>query len=347
MEVGVMKKQKYIYEGTKQPDIKGKLGPNGREYFPYLPDPQLVKAVNLAIALKRPLLLEGEPGCGKTRLADAIAYEFTQKYRDHIKEGDWWFYETWNVRSTGQAEDGLYRFDGVRRLRDAQLVGLSGAKLKLVEQYLGEDKELKDQDFLSHERYVEMGALGKALEQTSVTLPLVLIDEIDKADSDFANDLLDVLDRKQFTVAETGETYPDPKRSDDKPEPLIIITSNRERPLPEPFLRRCLYFYLDFPEAQLKQILQKRFGESEIEGRQELVDETIAHFLDVRELMAAQPGSKLPGTSELLDFLTAIEEDSVKEGLEALKQLAQRSELLGLVLKTKEAQRLYREEYGA
>jgi MoxR-like ATPase len=346
MEVGVMKNQKYIYEGTEQPDIKGKLGPNGREYFPYLPDPQLVKAVNLAIALKRPLLLEGEPGCGKTRLADAIAYEFTQKYRKDIKdkEADWWFYETWNVRSTGQAEDGLYRFDGVRRLRDAQLAGLSGANAKLMEKYLGEAKE---QDLLSKERYVDLGALGKALAQTSVTLPLVLIDEIDKADSDFANDLLDVLDRKQFTVTETGETYPDPKRSDDKPEPLIIITSNRERPLPEPFLRRCLYFYLDFPEAQLDQILEIRFGASEIANRQDLVDETIAHFLDVRELMAAQPGSKLPGTSELLDFLTAIEEDSVKEGLEALKQLAQRSELLGLVLKTKEAQRLYREEYGA
>ncbi len=140
--------EKYTYDGNIQPSIEDiSIDHQQREYFPYIPDKNLVKAVNLAIKLKRPLLLEGEPGCGKTRLADALAYEFTQKHQQYLQErkkslhnqqesGEtpdedtqtnslvWWPYYTWNVKSVGQARDGLYSFDAVTRLRDVQLIGM-------------------------------------------------------------------------------------------------------------------------------------------------------------------------------------------------------------------------------
>jgi MoxR-like ATPase len=331
------KPQKYYYTGTIQPPIDGEWR-EGRMYSPYVANPGLVKAVNLAIALNRPLLIEGESGAGKTRLADAIAYEFSHKYP--ADAGDWWCYHVWNVKSNSRAEDGLSRFDGIRRLRDAQLVGVGSANEGLLKQYLGKDYEAAaEQDFLSKSRYIEFGELGKALKQEGRTkkldLPIVLIDEIDKADSDFPNDLLDVIDRKSFVVAETGETYPEEGQ---EIQPLIIITSNRERPLSEAFLRRCLYFYLDFPEDDVQ------------------LGKVLMHFLDLRKSMGS--GRKLPGTSELLDFLRALGVDGleqegvdpakvVAEAIEALENLASEDDqdLLGVLLKTKEDQDLYREMY--
>ncbi len=338
------------YEGLAdrfQPPIGGVNDVNGRTYFPYLPDPKLVKAVNLAIKLNRPLLLEGEPGCGKTRLADAIAYEFTQKYlTDSVDENGkplWWSYYDWNVKSVGQARDGLYTFDAVARLRDSQLIGADPERL---EQYLGVDefKNLKER-LMDKRRYVKLGKLGSALAQQQVERPIVLIDEIDKADSDFPNDLLVELDRLSFEIPETDQIYPEPEAKV-RPRPIVIITSNQERPLPEPFLRRCLYYYLSFPEPkQLEEIIFKRFGEK-IEQKRKLIDRTIEHFQEIRDLLEGQPGSKLPGTSELLDFLEVLKDGTVEEGMEDLRTLAENPHLLGIILKTQADQDFYRREFG-
>jgi MoxR-like ATPase len=332
------------YQGTFQPSIEGVKDPDGREYFPYIPDPKLVKAVNLAIKLNRPLLLEGEPGCGKTRLADAISYEFTHNYlKDKTDDKGnklWWNYYTWNVKSVGQARDGLYNFDAVARLRDSQLIGANPQRL---EEILGEEDYQKLKERLTDKRkYVELGKLGKALDQQNVERPIVLIDEIDKADSDFPNDLLVELDRLSFEIPETGETYPQPD-AEIKPKPIVIITSNQERPLPEPFLRRCLYYYLSFPtDTQLEEIIKTRFG-AKLKQRQKLIDKTIAHIRDIRTLLEKQPGSKQPGTSELLDFLTILKDETVKQGIEELKTLADNPHLLGIILKTQPDQKIYQD----
>jgi MoxR-like ATPase len=293
----------------------------------------------LAIALKRPLLIEGEPGCGKTRLAESIAYEFSQNY---LKGKEWWYFQEWNVKSVARARDGLYTFDAVGRLRDAQLVGAGEGQLKK----LLTDKELSDlEDRLKNkERYVDYGALGKALKQTTCERPIVSIDEIDKADSDFPNDLLRELERLEFIVTETGETYPQ-KNAKIRPQPIIIITSNRERSLPEPFLRRCLYFKLEFPGSeQLKQIICNRFKQI----NDDLVNRTIAHFHDLRTTFKDYPGTKPPGTSEILDFLTALQDRPIAEAIAVLGNLAKpdHAHWLGIVLKTDKDQALYRQTRG-
>jgi MoxR-like ATPase len=354
MEVGIMtskqrQPQSFEYEGLPdryQPSIEGEEDAQRRKYFPYIPDSKLVKAVNLAIKLNRPLLLEGEPGCGKTRLADAIAYEFTEKYlqgqTDDKGKKVWWSYYAWNVKSVGQARDGLYSFDAVARLRDSQLIGADPQRL---EKYLGKDEyeKLKER-LLDKKKYVKLGKLGEALAQQEVERPIVLIDEIDKADSDFPNDLLVELDRLSFEIPETDEIYPKPD-AEMRPKPIVIITSNQERPLPEPFLRRCLYYYLSFPsERQLKEIVLKRFG-TKAKQKQKLIDATIAHFQKIRELLESQPGSKLPGTSELLDFLDILKDGTIKRGMEDLQGLADNPHLLGIILKTQADQELYRQNH--
>ena len=331
-----------VYEGIAdkyQPSIDGVKDPSGREYFPYIPDPKLVKAVNLAIKLNRPLLLEGEPGCGKTRLADAIAYEFTHKYNEGKA---WWNYYTWNVKSIGQAREGLYTFDAVARLRDAQLIGADPQRLQEI---LGADYQQLQERLTDKRRYVTLGKLGQALAQQDVERPIVLIDEIDKADSDFPNDLLVELDRLSFEIPETGENYPKQDAAI-KPNPIVIITSNQERPLPEPFLRRCLYYYVDFPgDEQLQAIINNRFG-AKIKQRQKLIDKTIDHIQQIRSLLAKQPGSKQPGTSELLDFLTILKDETDNKVIKELKTLADNPHLLGIILKTQADQKLYRDARG-
>jgi MoxR-like ATPase len=316
-----------------QPSIDGSERDNdGRVYYPYIPTKELQEAVNLAIALKRPLLIEGEPGCGKTRLAESIAYEFTQKY---LKGQGWWYFQEWNVQSVSRARDGLYTFDAVGRLRDAQLKG-SGATLP-QDQLSELENRFKDK-----ETYVEYGPLGKALTQNQCERPIVLIDEIDKADSDFPNDLLRELDRLEFTVTETAKTYP---QKENKIKPIVIITSNRERSLPEAFLRRCLYFKLEFPEEeQLKKIISKHFKKINAD----LVQETVQHFLSIRETFQDYPGTKPPSTSEILDFLTVLQGQPLDEAIAIIKNLARSNyaHWLGTVLKTEKDQEIYRQNFG-
>lgn len=362
---------KYTGEAKYQPKVEGDKDDRGRSYFPYFPSADLVEAVNLAILLNRPLLLEGEPGCGKTRLAGAIAYELTQKLAEaraktqsktqsKTKPMQWWFHDLWAVKSVGRAKDGLYGFDAVGRLRDAQLVGSDPERLKKL---LGPVAYAALQERLANNlKYRTFGALGAALSQQDtdrgqkssdsenvaevsqwVSHPIVLIDEIDKADSDFPNDLLLELDQLCFEIPETGERYPVKGQN---PKPIIIITSNRERPLSEAFLRRCLYFYVGFPdEAQLRAIIQARFKPKVRSKFDEVIETAIATFLEMRTILDGQPGTKKPGTSEILEFLEAL----FSRGEEAkgeLADLAMRKPLLGILLKTQADQRFYRQKMG-
>ena len=258
-----------------------------QEGEPYLASPELVTAVNLAIFLKRPLLLEGEAGCGKTCLAAAIAYELG--YPLH----------RWNIRSKTRYQEGLYEYDALLRLHDVNLVQ------KLDGQTVEGDRTIAPADV---DRYVEFNALGKAFLQKDYPA-VVLIDEIDKADLDFPNDLLTVLEKPyEFIVREKRETI-----TAEHP-PIVIITSNKEKGnLPAPFLRRCVYHFVEFPSKpeDLKKIAEIHFSanegtsESSAEAAPptELVDAAIDQFLAVRQ----QKGLvKLPGTSEFLDWLGAL-----------------------------------------
>src|SRR2546428_10056707 len=175
---------------------------------PYLPDKPLIEAVNLAIFLERPLLIKGEPGCGKTRLAEAVANELGLPYY------------AWYIKSTDRARDGLYTYDAIARLRDVQLTASRTKNVNI--QRIGEPS-----------KYVKWGKLGEAFLSEEPTV--VLIDEIDKADIDFPNDLLLELDQKQFYVQETRTMIKA------KHTPIIFITSNDEKDLPDAFLRRCLF----------------------------------------------------------------------------------------------------------
>jgi MoxR-like ATPase len=265
----------YTAADTYQPPVKGVEDPQGRWYYPYIPSNDLKEAVNLAITLQRPLLLEGEPGCGKTRLAGAIAYELTQKQlrgqKDDAGKQCWWDYRIWNVKSTSRAREGLYFYDAVARLRDAQLMGTDPQRLT---DFLGEGETQKLKERLGDRcHYREFRPLGEAIRNTQ-SRSVVLIDEIDKADSDFPNDLLLELDTLGFEVPETGEPpIPPPEQ-----KPIIIITSNREKPLPDPFLRRCLYFYVAFPDdQQLLEIIKRRFGKTNRKQKQ-LIDTAVKQF---------------------------------------------------------------------
>jgi len=238
---------------------------------PYLASDELKQAVNLAIYLRRPLLLEGEAGCGKTRLALAVAYELGLP-----------FYR-WDVRSTSRAQEGLYEYDAILRLHDVEASKLA----KPV-----------DRDPAKASTYVEPGALGKAFALKTCPA-VVLIDEIDKADLDFPNDLLAVLDDPwTFRIRETGTTVTATHK------PIVIMTSNKEKGnLPAPFLRRCLYYFLEFPQNHLKQIVAQHCTVKQKEISEQLVDTAIARFLEVR----AEGGLfKKPGTSEFLDWLHAL-----------------------------------------
>jgi MoxR-like ATPase len=333
-----------IYDGKHQPPLDPTpTDDRGRKYYPYIPAPDLIEAVNLAIALKRPLLLEGEPGCGKTMLADAIVYEFSDKYKEKLQDKkEWWPYYIWNVKSTERAQNGLYTFDGVARLRDAQLAGAMNY-LSESESHKKEIEEIKAR-FQDKTKYRIFGALGQALteEVPEGVRPILLIDEIDKADPDFANDLLLELDRNRFNIPETGESI---SRECSDCQPIVIITSNRERPLPEAFLRRCLYYHVGFPnDEELETIIASHFTETE--QHSELIHNTIEKIKEIRDILSGQPGSKLPGTSEVIDLLRALLDPHRTRSLEDLKNLVIKLPLLGIVLKTQADQRLYQEELG-
>ena len=225
----------------------------------YVATDDLKVAVNAAVLLRRPLLVKGEPGTGKTVLAQEIAKALDAPLIE------------WNVKSTTKAHQGLYEYDAVARLRDGQLG----------------DPRVHD---ISN--YIRKGKLWEAF--TSPTLPVLLIDEIDKADIEFPNDLLQELDRMAFHVYETGETVAAKER------PVVIITSNNEKELPDAFLRRCFFHYIKFPDRETMQaIVDVHFpGIQKI-----LVSRALDLFYDIREV----PGlKKKPSTSELLDWLKLL-----------------------------------------
>jgi MoxR-like ATPase len=294
-----------VYTGEEkfQPQ-PGECDPDtGERICPYLPVSEgLVEAVNLAINLNRPLLLEGEPGCGKTRLAGAVAYEFSKRYEYEGKQqGKKWLYADWTIKSSDQARDGLYIYDGIRRLFDAQLATTDTSRQEEIRKRLDDPK---------HEAYIQWGAIGKAFQASQKGQRMVvLIDEIDKADTDFPNDLLLELEEKRFYVKETGEEV---KAKADS-APIIFITSNGQRKLPDAFLRRCLYHYIEFPgKEQLIKIVEAHFGK---DWSKELTEKTIDRFINLRELMETKKGDfgKKVSTSELIDWLQALHLHSKNE----------------------------------
>ena len=225
----------------------------------YVATEDLKVAVNAAAALRRPLLVKGEPGTGKTVLAQEIARAFDAPLIE------------WHVKSTTKAAQGLYEYDAVSRLRDSQLG----------------DPRVHD-----IRNYIRRGKLWEAF--TSERLPVLLIDEIDKADIEFPNDLLQELDRMEFYVYETGETVRARQR------PIVVITSNNEKELPDAFLRRCFFHYIRFPDRQtMEAIVRVHFPGIQ----KDLVREALQIFYDLREV----PGlKKKPSTSELLDWLKLL-----------------------------------------
>jgi MoxR-like ATPase len=235
----------------------------------YVATDDLMMAVNAAITLARPLLIKGEPGTGKTQLAQEIARALARP-----------LYE-WHIKSTSKAQHGLYEYDAVSRLRDSQL---------------GEERVHDIRN------YIVKGRLWEAFE--SSVQPVLLIDEIDKADIEFPNDLLRELDRMEFYVHETRELITARHR------PIIIITSNNEKELPDAFLRRCFFHYIRFPdEATMRAIVEVHYPGL----KRELLAEALAAFFEVR----ATPGvKKKPSTSELLDWIKLLlAEDIAPEAL--------------------------------
>jgi MoxR-like ATPase len=261
----------------------------------YIATEELMAAVNAAITLSRPLLIKGEPGTGKTLLATEIARSLSKP-----------LYE-WHIKSTTKAQQGLYEYDAVSRLRDSQLG----------------DPRVQD-----IRNYIVKGTLWEAFDCDEQ--PVLLIDEIDKADIEFPNDLLRELDRMDFFVYETRETV----RA--KHRPVVIITSNNEKELPDAFLRRCFFHYIRFPDAAtMTQIIDAHFPNL----KRELLHEALASFFRVRDM----PGlKKKPTTSELLDWIKLlVSEDIPAEALRSddSKQLI--PPLYGALLKNEQDVHLF------
>jgi len=283
---------------------------------PYFPSHELVQAVNAALLLERPLLVMGEPGCGKTSLAGAVHHELNRIAQDG--KTDAWSFREWHVKSTQNARDGLYHYDLVGRLRDSQLLANNAIR-----------DENKREEMLNRTPadYIKLNALGRAFQADSPTV--LLIDEIDKADRDFPNDLLLELDEKRFRIEELSEEEDQEVFIEAKSQMLTLITSNSERELPEPFLRRCIFFYIEFPQADLlKRILTThldQFGEG-------VIEEIKNQFLSLRkEMVAARDLGetvKPPSTSELIDWAKVLKQFPSDEILAKLDGKIPYSEVL-------------------
>ncbi|MEO9383201.1 AAA family ATPase [Chromobacterium phragmitis] len=261
----------------------------------YIATEDLMLAVNASITLRRPLLIKGEPGTGKTMLAEEVAASLG---RELI---------VWPIKSTTKAQHGLYEYDAVSRLRDSQL------------------GDAKVHDIAN---YIVKGKLWQAFEADSA--PVLLIDEIDKADIEFPNDLLRELDQMEFFVHETQQFVHARQR------PIIIITSNNEKELPDAFLRRCFFHYIRFPDAETMQsIIDVHFPDIQ----QQLIRQALEVFFSIREL----PGlKKKPTTSELLDWLKLLSGENV--GAEELASLHERNApppLAGALLKNEQDLQLF------
>lgn len=268
--------------------------------FPYLPDDSLVEAVNLAAQLRRPLLLMGDPGCGKSILAEALAYAW---HRTDFHK----YYFEWNIKSHTKAQDGIYTYDPISRLRQTETE--EGKSLIAKEKSLKDDKQKLTQYYID-QGYLEEGPLKKAID-TSVKLydekegdnnpPVLLIDEIDKASIDFPNDLLLELDKFSYYIKETA--YRSEVQGKEK-YPFVVITSNNEKELPPAFLRRCIYHYIAFPsEEKLKKILARR---NEISLDDELLGYTTQAFLLTRKKLAEGLSNKSVSTAELIDWFEGL-----------------------------------------
>jgi len=239
----------------------------------YIASQELQLAVNAAITLEKPLLIKGEPGTGKTMLAEELARSLNTELLQ------------WHIKSTTKAQQGLYEYDAVSRLRDSQLG----------------DERVKDIG-----NYIVKGKLWQAF--TSEQRPVLLIDEIDKADIEFPNDLLLELDKMEFFVYETQE------RIVAKQRPVVVITSNNEKELPDAFLRRCFFHYIQFPsEDEMRQIVNVHFPEL----KKGLLDTALKSFFDIRSVNGLK---KKPSTSELIDWLKLIVADDIPPEVIANKE---------------------------
>ncbi len=225
----------------------------------YIASKPLMEIVNVAVSLGKPLVVKGEPGTGKTLLAHSIAAAINKKLL------------IWNIKSTTKAKDGLYVYDTVQRLNDARF---------------------KDKDISDIRQYIKMGKLGQAFKSDEQVI--LLIDEIDKADVEFPNDLLNELDEMSFHIHELDEEV----RA--KHRPIVIITSNSEKELPDAFLRRCIFYYIEFPDTEMMEKIVK-VHYPDIENK--VVKEALKRFYWIREMEGLR---KKPSTSELLDWIKAL-----------------------------------------